>query len=278
MTRQRETKAKIQRVIRDFMKRVMKKALQDNAIPKDTHTARDPLYAAFLPNEIVAAVRFERTFAETFAGVWEKLAVVAATAGLGHGTASQSLTGSVNQERLRRISEVLNNLEHVKEGEDRIKPDWDAELEFILAGKSKNIIPVTVVTDVYAEDKKSKRKYAFELKAPLPNSDQTKVSKEKLLKLYCMEPLVVDEAYFALPYNPYGRREAYAWSFPARWFDMKTDKVVLIGDEFWDKIGGCGTYQAFVDAVNEVGVEYKERIYREYLGIEPPSGAFETKL
>ena len=51
---------------------------------------------------------------------------------------------------------------------------------------------------------------------------------------------------------------------------MKEDKVVLIGDEFWNKMGGEGTYQAFVTAVNEIGAVYRERIYREYLGIEPP--------
>jgi hypothetical protein len=52
---------------------------------------------------------------------------------------------------------------------------------------------------------------------------------------------------------------------------MKHDDVVLIGDEFWDTIGGSGTYTSFISAVNEIGIEYKERIYREYLGIEPPA-------
>ena len=94
--------------------------------------------------------------------------------------------------------------------------------------------------------------------------------KEKILKLYSMEPPQVSEAYYALPYNPYGKREDYEWSFPARWFNMKEDEAVLIGVEFWEKIGGVGTYQAFIDAVNEIGPEYKDRIYREYLGIEPP--------
>jgi hypothetical protein len=47
----------------------------------------------------------------------------------------------------------------------------------------------------------------------------------------------------------------------------------LIGNEFWEKIGGLGTYQAFIEAVNEIGDEYKARIYREYLGIEPPENA-----
>lgn len=93
-----------------------------------------------------------------------------------------------------------------------------------------------------------------------------------------MEPKIVDFAYYALPYNPYGKRENYAWSFPARWFDMKMDEVVLIGDEFWDKIGGIGTYKVFIEAINEIGKGYRERIYREYLGIEPPDDFEEDVL
>ena len=139
-------------------------------------------------------------------------------------------------------------------------------------------MPVEVIADVYVEDTVNDKKYAFELKAPLPNSDQTKVSKEKILKLHCMEPSKVDGAYFALPYNPYGRKEDYAWSFPSRWFDMRNDKVVLIGNEFWDMLGGVGTYQTFIQAVNEIGEVYRTRIYREYLGIEPPSGDGGMKL
>ena len=165
---------------------------------------------------------------------------------------------------------MLNNLEHTEKGKNRIKPNWDSELEFVLEGKSSKIIPVTVVCDVYAKDIKNKKEYVFELKASLPNSDQTKVSKEKILKLYSMESCQIDGAYFALPYNPYGKREDYAWTFPARWFDMKNDPIVLIGNEFWEKIGGTGTYKAFIDAVNEIGEEYKNRIYREFLEIEPP--------
>jgi hypothetical protein len=59
---------------------------------------------------------------------------------------------------------------------------------------------------------------------------------------------------------------------------MQEDEVVLIGNEFWDKIGGAGTYQAFIEAVNEIGPEYKDRIYREYLGIVPPENLDSGKL
>ena len=51
---------------------------------------------------------------------------------------------------------------------------------------------------------------------------------------------------------------------------MKEDPVVLIGDEFWEKIEGTGTYQAFIHAVNEIGTDYKLQIYRDFLKIDPP--------
>jgi hypothetical protein len=272
-----EMKAAIQSVIKLMMDRVMDKVLIEDPFKKDEHHAKRPLYAALVPDEIFKGSHFERRFVTPFGNVWEKLAVVAAKQGLGYGELGRQITGTVKAERLRRITEILNTLEHPEKGKKRTKPDWDSELAYVLEGGGQDI-PVTVICDVYAEDKSNNKKYAFELKAPLPNSDQTKVSKEKLLKLYSMDPLQVDAAYYALPYNPYKTRSNYKWSFPARWFNMKEDKAVLIGDEFWEKVGGLGTYQSFIDAINEIGKEYRDRIYREFLEIEPPPTSSEMKL
>jgi len=271
MRRSQKIKKEIQEVIIELMDRVMSRVLEEDPFKKDVHRAKRPLYAALVPDEIFKGSHFERRFVTPFGSVWEKLAVVAANSGLGYGASGQNITGTVNEDRLNRITEILNRLEHPGRGnKNKIRPNWDEEISYIFKGKSKKKIPVTVVCDLIAKNKANGEQYAFELKAPLPNSDQTKVSKEKLLKLYCMEPKRVDEAYYALPYNPYGRREDYDWPFPSRWFNMREDKVVLIGDEFWEKIGGKGTFQAFISAINEIGPKYRDRIYREYLGIEPP--------
>jgi len=277
MDKKKDMKAAIQDVIKAMMDRVMERVLVTDPFIEEEHRAKRPLYAALVPDEIFKGSHFERRFVTPFGNAWQSLAVVAAEAGLGQGIASHRIDGVVKAERLRRITEILNRLEHAEKGQRKIQPDWNTELSYILAGDGENI-PVSVICDVYAEDVENRKRYAFELKAPLPNSDQTKVSKEKILKLYCMDPRQVDEAYYALPYNPYGTKENYSWSFPARWFNMREDEVVLIGEEFWEKIGGLGTYRAFIEAVNEIGREYKDRIYREFLGIEPPADAYETKL
>jgi hypothetical protein len=271
-------KQAIQSVISEMMERVMKKVLYEDPFSEDLHRAEKPLYAALVPDEIFKGSHFERRFVTPFGTAWENLAVVAAREGIGYGETRKHIHGIVRRGRLDRITEVLNRLEHRGRGTTRrTRPDWDAELAYIGEGKGEQI-PITVIVDVYAENTVSGERLAFELKAPKPNSDQTQVSKKKLFQLYCMEPSQIDYAYYALPYNPYGKRENYNWSYPNRWFNMREDKVVLIGDEFWERIGGTGTYQAFVEAVNEIGQEYKERIYREYLGIEPPSDATEDVL
>lgn len=273
----KEVSIAIKEVVELMMERVMNKVLKDDPFIADEHRADKPLYAALVPDEIFKGSHFERRFVTPFGGVWEKLAQVASITGLGKCELGKEITGNVPKESLRRIQETLNKLEHREKGKERTKPDWDKEIEYIQQGDGE-LIPVTVIVDVYAEDINNKEKYSFEIKSPLPNSDITKVSKEKLLKLFAMKPMQIDMAYFVLPYNPYGKKEDYNWRFPFRWFNMTQDKVVLIGDEFWDMIGGKGTYQLFISEINKLGKEYRERIYREYLGIEPPVGSDEVKI
>ena len=270
-------KIAIQGIIRSMMDRIMKKVLKDDPFIPEKHHSTKPLYAALVPDEVFKGAHFERRFVTPFGKAWQKLAKVAADEGLGEGVLERTIQGNVRTEQLRRIQEVLNQLEHPDEGKDKVTPDWASELKYIMAGGGEKI-PTTVISDLWVRDTSTNEKHAFELKAPLPNSDQTKVSKEKIFKLYCMEPKQVNGAYFALPYNPYGKREDYDWSFPFRWFDMRKDEVVLIGDEFWDTIGGAGTYQAFIEAVNEIGGAYRNRIYREFLGVEPPEATDQPTL
>ncbi|EIJ34944.1 TdeIII family type II restriction endonuclease [Thiothrix nivea] len=263
--------AAIQGAVSTMMDRVMHKVLVEDPFIKEKHHSLKPLYAALVPDEIFKGSHFERRFVTPFGGVWEKLAQVVAKEAHGECLMSHAITGNVGTESLRRIQETLNRLEHTPKGKNRTLPNWQEELDYIKAGKG-NPIPVSVVCDIYVHNQSTGKRYACELKGPLPNSDQTKVSKEKMFKLLAMDGSPVDSAYYALPYNPYGsRKEDYQWSFPKRWFDMCNDPCVLIGNEFWDFIGGEGAYANFIHEVNQLGKEYRERIYREFLGIEPPT-------
>lgn len=269
MSKQKRVADAIKKVVITMMDRVMIRVLTEDPFISETHHASKPLYAALVPDEIFKGSHFERRFVTPFGGVWEKLAQVVAIEAHGDCIMGHSIAGNIKSERLKRIQEVLNNLEHSTKSTVKSKPEWDKELKYILDGKGE-LIPVTVTCDIFINNISTGEKYAFELKGPLPNSDQTKVSKEKLFKLLAMENPQVTKAFYALPYNIYGKKEDYKWGFPMRWFNMQSDKSVLIGDEFWDLIGGSGTYQNFIKEINLLGNEYRERIYREFLEIEPP--------
>jgi hypothetical protein len=267
----------VKSVIAQLMDGVLRKVLETDPFVKEKHHTAKPLYAALVPDEIFKGSHFERRFVTPFGGVWEKLTDVVAKVHHGHCSKGHTVHGLVNDGRLKRIQEVLNRLEHSKKGKIKTKPDWNSEVDYILQGTGEKIA-TAVVCDIFINSSETNKKYAFELKAPLPNSDQTKVSKEKMFKLLAMEPKQVDFAFFALPYNPYGAKKDYAWSFPQRWFNMHTDESVLIGDEFWTLVGGLGTYEKFITEINLLGTEYKYRIYREFLNMEPPESNEEGNL
>lgn len=75
---------------------------------------------------------------------------------------------------MTRVTQVLNELEHPPQ----------------IGGRGSDV-EVQVICDIYVENADEKKKLAFELKAPLPNSVQTKVSKEKMLKLNAMDPPLI---------------------------------------------------------------------------------------
>ena len=257
----------IKEVVSSLMERVMNKVLVEDPFVPENHHAAKPLYAALVPDEIFKGAHFERRFVTPFGGVWEKLAVVVAREK--HGTCEQGATidGVIAKGRLQRIQEVLNQLEHRGSATSR-RPDWDKELAYVLEGKGE-LIPCTVVCDLLVRSRASKKAYAFELEEPFQNKPRTKACKEKMFKLFAMQPQKVDCAYYALPNNPYIHKKDYAWSFPMRWFDMKNDTCVLVGDEFWDFIGSRGVYQIIINEINVLGKEYRDRICREYLDFEP---------
>ena len=272
MTKQERVAEAIKQVITTMMDRVMVRVLIEDPFLKDEHHYNKPLYAALVPDEIFKGSHFERRFVTPFGKVWENLAKVVATEAHGHCEVGHTITGNVGMGRLRRIQEVLNRM-YSKNYEF----DWDKEIKYILAGRGQ-LLPVTIKCDIFINNEQTEETYIFELEKSESDRYEIRASIEKIFKLLAMTPPQVTSAYYALPYNPYGKKENYKWVFPMRWFNMHTDESVLIGDEFWDLIGGTGTYANFIKEINLLGKEYHERIYREFLDIEPPKKSEENVL
>ena len=119
-----------------------------------------------------------------------------------------------------------------------------------------------IVVDLSFKDRKTGRIYFIEIKSPKPNKDQTRQTKEKFL--FLLATYLNSKVYYALPYNPYGKRkENYRWSFTKMFFDM--DKEVLIGKEFWDFLGGKNTYEEILKIFRSVGEKKGKDIARRLI-------------
>lgn len=221
-----------------------------------------PFDYALVPEEIWLGAKFERSYVTSRGMVaWERIARVAAVDNGHFADTGHSTEGPVSSGQLEEIHKILRELER------GAKPAWESEVQRVLdAADQGEPTEVRVISDLYFRERDGQEHFV-EIKASLPNSDQTKVSKEKMLKLVAIDPDY--KVYFALPDNPYLKKELYNHSHPRRWFDMRNDSVVVMAEGFWDEVvGKAGTFKQLIGIAEQIGRETKRIIREEYLGIE----------
>jgi len=110
------------------------------------------------------------------------------------------------------------------------------------------------IADFYL--KKSGVEYYFEIKTVKPNIDVFEKSKRKLLEWIARKRTGV-KVFLAFPYNPY-HPQPYERFTVQNMMDHPND--FLIGDEYWDFLGGRGTMRDLLQVFDEVGKDYSEKI------------------
>jgi len=99
----------------------------------------------------------------------------------------------------------------------------------------------------------------FEIKSPKPNRGQCIEMKKRQLTALAMRRSEDVFAWWGVPYDPYGRPDAYAHPYPLQFFDFPRE--VKLGAPFWNFVGEHeGTYEALLALYTEVGAEYAERL------------------
>jgi hypothetical protein len=74
---------------------------------------------------------------------------------------------------------------------------------------------------------------------------------------FCLNPESKIYPIIGIPYNPNYPKPYRKW-WMSGLFDTKVE--VLVGDEFWDFIGGNGAYDDLLDCFEQAGIELRPEI------------------
>lgn len=136
------------------------------------------------------------------------------------------------------------------------KPSLEQMITAVLnARRLDDLETKTVRADLYILTKDG-TEFLFEIKSPKPNKGQCLEVLQRLLRFHLLRgtsrPQV--NAYYAMPYNPYGvTNTVYRWSQALNYLPFQ--EAVVIGDEFWTIVGGETAYEELLEIYLEVGRE-----------------------
>jgi hypothetical protein len=262
MTFDRKVEKKIKNLLREFINDVIKRS--NESFDYEMYKKERPFHAALLPEIVCRLSSFERSFSTSLGQkIFETIAYEIANSKY-YGTKRQKeLRGKISLDENETIMRIIDGLE-----DRRRKPNWDMELSEIananILRKDEEGITKRVTSDIYIEDFRNKKALFCEIKSPKPNKDQSEKSLEKMLTIHTIYKYcdTVPLTYFALPFNPFIKRSRYAHSFPMIYFDIRAGKNVVIGREFWDMIGGNGTWEQLITVFQEEGDKTRDLILK----------------
>lgn len=218
-----------------------------------------PFHTALLSEEVLFWSAFERSFSTSFGQrVIEEVARLVALSN-GADEASRQRETYIEIDAVYE-TEIRHHMQGVR---NHVKVEvLDHTLSDILSkNKSGKTEKIRIISDLWW--RKDGIDNYISLKTVKPNIDQAVVAKEDCLHLRIANPNC--NAYFGLPYNPFGeRKEEYAFNPPMNIFDFHNDPVVLIGRDMWDTIGGAGCYDELLKIASEVGEKTKKEISALY--------------
>jgi Type II restriction endonuclease, TdeIII len=207
-------------------------------------------------NEKIAAYSFIHSMATTLGmSIYEDVSVILASENSEECFRNYGVGGAISKKQKSVIGNIITKLRNRER-------DADIELERneVLNASSENgeFQKSGNIADFYM--KRDGKEYYFEIKTVKPNIDVFEKSKTKLLEWVARrrKPAFV---FLAFPYNPYHPKPYSRFTESGM---MNAPNDFLVGDEYWDFIGGKGTFPELLKTFDEVGKEFKERLNKKF--------------
>ena len=210
-------------------------------------------------NEKIAAYSFIHSLATTLGmSIYEDVSVIIASETADEAFRNYGVGGVISSEQHATINGIVSDLRAGKR-----KAAINKEIQEILNSSAKNgkFQKSGNIADFYMM--KNGQEYFFEIKTVKPNIDVFEKSKTKLLEWVARRRQHVN-VFLAFPYNPYYPRAYHRFTEVGM---MNPPHDFLVGDEYWNFIGGENTFSDLLEVFDEVGKRFKERLNEKFKNI-----------
>lgn len=259
-----ETINKIEVIISNLMDRIIERRVVTEPFSETDIENNNPFGYRLVPMEIWKGAKFERSFVTSLGqGSFEQLAKIIAEGTGSFAENQHSEVVTINTWRKEQIDELLS-LQRISQS----NPHWIREVEDILYLENNRYVDLHIIFDLYIKRPNGKEEY-YSMKTVKPNLDQTEIAKKDMLYMKAFKEN--SDTYFALPFNPAGEGNPYssAHKIPYKIFDMDDDNSVLIGSDFWNKVGASeDTYDQLLSIFERIGKKYSNIIKKDYLELD----------
>lgn len=188
--------------------------------------------------------------------IFEKVAEIIAAPNFDKAKSQHDFEGYLSNKAVLEVDKIMLNLKSAKLHAGESKEDKAINL-VACQGRLGKLRKARADLFVLKKD----TEYYFEIKTVKPNIDVFAKTKEKLLQWramrYSVDKHVKVKAYICIPYNPEAPKPYSRWTLQGL-YDLK--KEVLVAEEFWDFLGGKGTYEELLDIFEQTGIELRKEI------------------
>ncbi len=198
------------------------------------------------------------------ASVYEQIAVIIANAnpGIAEAERQHSLIGHIGSDTILLIDTIIQGLSTSSR-----EPNFENEAKEIFHSISKTDPGEkrSVKVDLFIRMANGSELF-FDVKTVKPNKDNAESNKKRILtwlalrmsQELCNEKLTnLISAAIALPYNPYEPRPYNRWTTR---IVHEYGKDLLVGNDFWDLLGGEGTYIELLEVFQDTGLKKHDEI------------------
>jgi len=237
---------------------VLRNSLRHKFQNYNPEPASMPFHTRLLGKDRMALFSFIHSLNTNFGtSIFEPVAKALALSTFASAESQQTAGNQISSEAQRVIQNIMDSLSVATSTPNKVE-----EIATIRAvcqsGEMRTVKPTKVDIKLVGHDGTI---YLFDLKTAKPNKGGFKEFKRTLLEwtavVLAENPNSKVNTIIAIPYNPYEPKPYNRWTM-AGMLDLENE--LKVAEEFWDFLGGQGTYTDLLDIFEQIGLELRPEI------------------